>query len=200
MSSAGCVCRAHVYQRNPADQGTVRALRKRREACTLSCYPRVRRVCWVQVKQKDRCACARVWRRMERLTKQRNKGKWRWNRRQTVERESWSPSSAEVSLRLSPCLSCNPRASLVCSDCCYHGKVKKSVRAFFWEGQLLYRSASTQHSVARGYTAQNTDVSLYNITNQISSTLFCYCGTIQNVIPAPGIIDCLFIPPVVLMR
>lgn len=60
--------------------------------------------------------------------------------------------------------------------------------SFFCErerGQFLYRSASTWCRVADGYSTHNIDVRIYNADNQISPTVFCRCGTSENVISAP---------------
>lgn len=95
---------------------------------------------------------------------------WQRMERKKLNRRSLSPSSAAASLRLIPCLSCNPRAPLVCSVCCCHGKVRKWVKrtGFFEKGPFLCGSTSTQTQQIES-TQYGHQVSQSNFF-----TAFCY--------------------------
>lgn len=90
-------------------------------------------------------------------------------KKKKLNRRSLSPSSAAASLRLSPCLSCNPRAPLVCGVCCCHGKVRKWVKgSALWEVAV---SVQVSHGRQR---ALSLDVRLRNAPATSTHTLWTF--------------------------
>lgn len=113
-----CVC-DRVYQRNPVDQWTVRSLWKRRKVCTL--YPAIpefgMRVC-TRHRERQMCVCVcETWKDQQSREIKVN------DMKQETSGRDWE--SGSIFPRLSSCLSCSPRAPLVCSVCCCHGKGRK---------------------------------------------------------------------------
>lgn len=186
-----CVCGEAVCTRGTQWTSEQWGLCGRGGRCVHSILPPPRAwyVCLykTQTKHRERQVCVCMC-DMKGPTKQRDKGKWhetedkRWRLRVRVHL-----SKTELLFKLQPTCTSGMQCLLLPWK---REKVREVFLFFFQErerGQFVYRSASTRCRVAGGNSAHNIDVRLYKAANQICPTLFCRCGTAENIIPAPVI-------------